>query len=526
MARFRRVFFLPTAKQSFPVRSLVAVPLFLPLNKSYNKNKEMTLTVVVGSSGSGKTTFLNDVHKSHKCIYIRQYHNIRPYVAVTKIPNFDPTGLPYWDIYQREGKATTIKAGGTMAGEFTAGLSGGQRKLLLFELIYQRVRHQNDLLICLDEPFSGVTDDFVPFIVDRLNKLRQGHNILLVTNDHVQTLKEMADNTLTVSAIDRTTVKINDLEQVNREKAILALSVGDQYNYEASSADIKFFLDVEVLSNPALIGVGVFMLFAFTLFVLTFWDSHQSSGPLVIVAAGIIAFFSINPYLIALVDWRNFMNEEAEALLHASKGMNRLLKSVLTTSLIIIISVFEFVCVNVVIKGFESPKHWLAMLFDSTSLTVAHVCLGLFTELPFHLVAILAGMPFLFMIFFSTTFSPGAGLPVLKIFRYVYSRFYWWCMIPGVQDLMEGCPATPAANMVALAMSALIIPFVFITVLGTGHMMRSLKHKKKASKNEKLKDEEFRELQVALYGDRVLELEQTNRSSGSRVKSEKQSPRA
>lgn len=31
----------------------------------------MTLTVVVGSSGSGKTTFLNDVHRSHKCIYIR-----------------------------------------------------------------------------------------------------------------------------------------------------------------------------------------------------------------------------------------------------------------------------------------------------------------------------------------------------------------------------------------------------------------------------------------------------------------------
>ena len=32
----------------------------------------MTLTVVVGSSGSGKTTFLNDVHKINKCTYIRQ----------------------------------------------------------------------------------------------------------------------------------------------------------------------------------------------------------------------------------------------------------------------------------------------------------------------------------------------------------------------------------------------------------------------------------------------------------------------
>ena len=83
----------------------------------------MTLTVCVGASGSGKkdvpldidvhiiktnkqstyqlythqrqrtgkTTFLNDVHKFHKCTYIRQYHNLRPYIKVAAIPNFDPT---------------------------------------------------------------------------------------------------------------------------------------------------------------------------------------------------------------------------------------------------------------------------------------------------------------------------------------------------------------------------------------------------------------------------------------------------
>ena len=68
---------------------------------------------------SGKTTFLNDTTKSHKCTYIRQYHNIRPYVTVSKIPNFDPSKLPYWDIYEREGTAKSIKVGGTMAGEFT-----------------------------------------------------------------------------------------------------------------------------------------------------------------------------------------------------------------------------------------------------------------------------------------------------------------------------------------------------------------------------------------------------------------------
>jgi ABC-type Mn2+/Zn2+ transport system ATPase subunit len=38
-----------------------------------------------------------------------------------------------------------------------AGLSGGQRKLLLFELIFQRTALQGNLLIVLDEPFAGVT---------------------------------------------------------------------------------------------------------------------------------------------------------------------------------------------------------------------------------------------------------------------------------------------------------------------------------------------------------------------------------
>ena len=52
--------------------------------------------------------------------------------------------------------------------------------------------------------------------------------------------------------------------------------------------------------------------------------------------------FSVNPYLLALVDWRNAMNEEAAALVHASKGMNKALKTVLTISIIFITSWIEF----------------------------------------------------------------------------------------------------------------------------------------------------------------------------------------
>ena len=55
-----------------------------------------------GSSGSGKTTFLNHVHELHKCTYIRQYHTLRPYIPVRKIPDFDPTQLPYWSLYSQK----------------------------------------------------------------------------------------------------------------------------------------------------------------------------------------------------------------------------------------------------------------------------------------------------------------------------------------------------------------------------------------------------------------------------------------
>jgi len=135
---------------------------------------------------------------------------LRPYVKVESIPNFDPTALPYWSLYSEktfeDGKqnvsySPSVQIGGTMAGQFTKGLSGGQRKMLLFELVKQRTAGSSDLLLVLDEPFAGVTDDFVPFIVMRLNEMRQKHNILLVTNDHVQTLTEMADSTVVVTAV-------------------------------------------------------------------------------------------------------------------------------------------------------------------------------------------------------------------------------------------------------------------------------------------------------------------------------------
>lgn len=477
---------------------------------------------------------MNHVHQAHKCTYVRQYHQVRPYVTVSKIPNFDPKQLPFWDIYENEGTAETIKVGGTMAGEFTAGLSGGQRKLMLFEIMYQRTKDQKKLLLVLDEPFAGtqrfesdelrrfhwfltitpfgptsshegVTDDFVPWIVARLNLMRQKHNILLVTNDHVQTLTEMADNTITVSAIDRSTVKVNDRERVSREKAIMALSVGDDYVYKATDADFKFFMDVEVYNNGGIMGVVVFALLAFTFFLASFWGSEDSSAALVLVAGQIIAYFSVNPYLLSLVDWRNFQNEEAEALLHASKELNRFLKTTLTITLILLTSLLEFGILNAVVGGLSGAEFWVGMLFDSVSLTFPFICIGLYTNLPHQAQQMISSLPFLFMIFFSTTFSPGSGVPVLKELRYLFSRYYFWCIVPVVDEMMEDCPSSTGLNVLYMIITGLLPVILFVAVMGVGRFFRAAEKKKASQKREAmLDDNEFQALQLEMYGEQQL----------------------
>lgn len=461
----------------------------------------MVLTVCLGASGSGKTTFLQEVHKSHKCTYIRQYHSIRPFIQVNKIPNFDPTELPYWDIYVKE--QPYVKVGGTMAGQFTAGLSGGQRKMLLFELIYQRTKHLSGLLICLDEPFAGVTDGFLPYLQGRVDEIRKKHNLLLVTNDHVSSLTSQADNILTVSATDRTVVKINDKDGINREMAIHALSSGNVMDHtHASDKDITFFFETEVFSPAGGLGnVAGFTVFVMLLFLVSYWDSKPGSESLIIVAIQIISYFCINPYLLALADWRNYMMEETEALLHTSPGAYKALKVALTLVVLVCISSVAFGVLNAVINTMQARKFYGAMFFDSASLTFPFLCIGLYTDLPMQMVQISASLPFIFMIFFSTTFSPGAGVEGVKDLRYLFPRFFFWCMVPGVQDLMEGCPNNEYL-MLYIAISGCIGLVLFLFFMG----FVSLKHRydnRRLSGERQLMTEsiDFKELQVALYGE-------------------------
>jgi hypothetical protein len=443
------------------------------------------------------------VHKSHKCTYIRQYHNLRPYIGVSAIPNFDPTKLPYWDIYVKEKKDKSIIVGGTIAGQFMAGLSGGQRKLLLFELIFQRTATQDNLLIVLDEPFAGVTDDFVPFIVGRLNEMRKKHNVLLVTNDHVETLKAMADNTVTVSAIDRSRVMINGKEGVDRDLALLAMSIGDDYKQQGlGNRDLAFFRAVEFSKMGGIPNVVAFAIFAFGLFLLMFWDSKPGSEALVLIAAGMVSFFTANPYFLQLTDWRIFMVEEAEALLHSSKTTNKHLKTLLTLFLLFLVTCIQFGCQNAVIDTLSGADFFFGILFDNLSLLVFIICLGLYSDLPDQAVQILGAMPFLLMIFFSTTFSPGAGVKGLKELRYLFSRFYLWCMLPG--DIgMEGCPENN--TLLYLILASLLVPFLFLLYkLGKSLYVKGHQEKKKSSQLESMKSIHFAELQLELFGEKAL----------------------
>jgi len=472
----------------------------------------MTLTVCVGASGSGKTTFLNDVRKLHKCIYIRQFHNLRPYIKVSAIPNFNPTDLPYWDIYVREKKEKSIVVGGTIAGRFMAGLSGGQRKLLLFELIFQRTIAQENLLIVLDEPFAGVTDDFVPYIIERLDEMRTEHNILLVTNDHIGALTKLADNTVTVSAIDRSQVKVNAKVSVDRELALLAMSIGKEYSHAANDKDLDFFRKVELSSTGGLPYVFANILLVFGLVLLTFWNSEPGTEALVLIATGLVAFFSLHPYMIQLVDWRNMMEEEAEALLHFSKSMNKFLKLFVTVFLLLFVNCIRFWCQDAVIGTLTSTRYFFSLFLDSFSITSLHILLGLYSKLTEQEVQTLAACPFMCVIFFSTTFSPGAGIPGLQGLKYLFPRFYLWCMLPGVQDLMEGCPESNA--LAYMAMATFVVPSLFLLWVMFCRLNKKLRNVKKHSSQRGLKKTaEYAHLQLELFGEKALKnLEQSGNS--------------
>ena len=247
-----------------------------------------------------------------------------------------------------------------MAGVFVAGLSGGQRKMMAFELVRQRTSSQSDLLIVLDEPFAGVTDNFVPFISERLAEMARKHNLVLVTNDHVDVLTGMADSTITVTAIDRSKVLV-DGKAHERELVLHALAKGEGYEHNIGSRDLSFFVKTELITSPQIhVSLG-FTVVLMALFLLSFRDSEGPES-LVLVAIQIFAFFSLNPFLIGLTDWRNIVAEEASALMHSSVQSMLTLKTIVTLSLITVIITAAWGCLVAVLDTSvtNDPEMWVA----------------------------------------------------------------------------------------------------------------------------------------------------------------------
>ena len=186
--------------------------------------------------------------------------------------------------------------------------------------------------------------------------------------------------------------------------------------------------------------------------------------------------------------------------MHSSTQTNLALKSLMALLLITGISAASFGILNACIDTLRSFEMWVFMLFDSASLTLSFLSLGLYTRLPLQTVQILAGMPFLLMIFFSTTFSPGAGVSGVNGLRYLFTRFYFWCRMPVVELAMEGCPSDDASLGYAV-LTGCLGPFIFviyqiIKIQVGGKRKEASQDKKRAQVTS---TREFEELSKELY---------------------------
>ena len=193
--------------------------------------------------------------------------------------------------------------------------------------------------------------------------------------------------------------------------------------------------------------------------------------------------------------------------MHSSMAMNRLLKTILTLFLLLMITIIQFGCQEAVFgvmtrAEFTRTEFFFGILFDNVFQLIALICLGLYTEMPNQRVQILGQVPFLLSIFFSTSYSPGAGKKGVKELRYLFSTFYLWCMLPEMG--MEGCPAENN-TLLYLILSSLIVPVLFLLWKLVQASYANLRQKKaQESLLESMRSVEFAELQLELFGEKVL----------------------
>ena len=133
--------------------------------------------IVTGPSGCGKTTFVEALQPS---LFMTQFHQLRPEGRVDTFFPLDALNLPY------PVEATRRMGGMIMPGLSIKGLSGGQRKLCILahvDLVARRTT--KPLLIVLDEPIAGVTNNYIHYFLKIVNQWPSfGHSVVIIDNDH------------------------------------------------------------------------------------------------------------------------------------------------------------------------------------------------------------------------------------------------------------------------------------------------------------------------------------------------------
>jgi hypothetical protein len=77
--------------------------------------------------------------------------------------------------------------------------------------------------------------------------------------------------------------------------------------------------------------------------------------------------------------------------------------------------------------------------------------------------------------------------------------FYFWCMIPAVENDVDGCPDSDV-NITYMTLSAFIGLFLFVVYQSVNALVVASSSKKMASQKNRLMDAEFHDLQIELYG--------------------------
>jgi hypothetical protein len=98
--------------------------------------------------------------------------------------------------------------------------------------------------------------------------------------------------------------------------------------------------------------------------------------------------------------------------------------------------------------------------------------------------------------------SRASAVPVIKELRYLFTRFYMFCMLPGVQDSMEGCPESQAVNLALLCLTGLMTVILFFGYVAIKGCLKSTKKAKVLELRGTLhSDERFQALQQELLAE-------------------------